>query len=135
MANKITLTSGLKWTDGKDTVQDTGSITFDQEGSNVIFATQAIDDTAEAIVLGDVADPGYILFKNMVPVPVSTLSQADKDTYNTNNTIKVGNDNAVATVVASLLPGQSVVIPTSQTTWYGLAATAGLPLLVMAMDK
>ncbi len=119
MPNKLTISAGLKWSDGRDTVGDAVSFQQDQIGDNVIYNIQNVGTVAELITLGDVA-PGFILFKN--------LEAAN------GNFVILGNDNAVATVVAKLLPGQGVMLPTSNSTWYAKADTAGIRLLVMAVD-
>ena len=85
---------------------------------NALYNLQNIGTSAEAIVLGDVV-PGYIAFKNL----------------DVTNFVIIGNDNAVATVVAKLLPGQGVILPTSNATWYAKADTAECVLLVFGVDK
>ena len=115
MANKITFNSGLIWTNGTDTLRDSGSYTVDQIGQNAIFNIQLIGITAEAITFGDTV-PGFVHFKNLDAA----------------NFVTIGNDNAVATVVAKLLPGQSFTVPTTNSTWYAKADTGALQLLVLA---
>ncbi len=126
MANTITITAGLTWSDGKNTIKDSGSQSFSQsDGGNVIFNVQDIGTGAEAIVLGDVS-PGYILFKNLdTPGTVQAPN---------NNFIIIGNDSGVALVAAKLSAGESVMIPTDQATWYAKADSAPVQMLVLAMD-
>ena len=118
--NKITISSGIAWTDGKDTIKDIVSFTVNQVlGGGVIFQTQNIDFAApEALILGDVA-PGYITFRNL----------------DATNFVKIGNDASISQVVTKLLPGQGVTIPTDPTTqWFAQADTASVKLLVLAVD-
>jgi hypothetical protein len=117
MANKITFNSGLIWSNGTDTLRDSGTYAIDQAGQFAIFNIQSVGITAEAIELGDVT-PGFVHFKNLDTV----------------NFVTIGNDNAVATVVAKLLAGQSFTVPTTNSTWYAKADTGPVQLLVLACD-
>ena len=58
MANKITLNGSLIWSDGVQTLKVSVSDAKDQEGVNALYNLQNIGTSAEAIVLGDGADPG-----------------------------------------------------------------------------
>ena len=115
MANKITFNSGLIWTNGTDTLRDSGTYTVDQTGQNAIFNIQSVGVTAELVVFGDTV-PGFVHFKNLDAI----------------NFVTIGNDNAVATVVAKLLAGQSFTVPTTNATWYAKADTSAVQLLVLA---
>src|SRR5437667_12608132 len=109
MANKITITGGLKWTDGKDTIEAKVSISADQAGTNAIGSVQTIGVTVEPLALGDVSTIGYIAFKN----------KDDTNYVEIDNATPLGSPSAI-----KLLPGEGVTIPTRLTTWYAKANTA-----------
>jgi hypothetical protein len=118
MANKITFTCGLAWTDGKDSIRGNASLTVDQAGDNVIFNLATIDfEAPEELDLGDVT-PGFLFFKN----------------NSTANFVTISTDSAMTPVTAKLVPGDAVSIPTTNATWYALADTAPVLLQVIALD-
>ena len=118
MANKTTISTGLAWTDGKDTIRGSSALVVTQVGDNVIFNLQTIGTSAaEALDLGDVT-PGYVFFKN------------EDET----NFIEIGNTVGLSVVAAKLIPGQGVMIPTTTTAWFAKADTAPALLQVLAVD-
>jgi hypothetical protein len=117
MANKITFSVGLSWSDGKDTIRGNSSLTVDQAGDNVIFQLQTIGTAAEAVELIDVT-PGYIFFKN----------------NSTTNFVEVATDIGMSPIAAKLVPGNGIMIPTETLTWFARANTAAVLLQVLAVD-
>jgi hypothetical protein len=118
MANKITITMSMKWTDGSgSTLEAKGTNLIDQAGDNVIENIQNVGTSAEAVVMGDVA-PGYVAFKNL----------------DTTNFVTIGSDNAVANVICKLKAGEIAIVPTALSSIYAKADTAGIRLLVLAVD-
>jgi len=119
MANKITISGGLKWNDGTDSLEVKVSITATQTGTQAIGNVQNIGTSAEAIVLGDVTTIGYIGFKNK-----------DETNY-----VEIDNATPLGSPAAlKLLPGEGVVLPTRLTAWYAKANTAAVDLLVVAVE-
>lgn len=66
MANELTITGSISFSKSGTTasVSKTG-ITVDITGSNVLDITQTIGTSEEALVLGDVATPGYCIIENL----------------------------------------------------------------------
>lgn len=65
MANELTLSASLKFVKGvKNASFGKSGIQLDVAGKNYALKTQTIGTSEEAIALGDVATPGYILVYN-----------------------------------------------------------------------
>lgn len=65
MANELTLAASLKFVKGTTNVSFAKSgIQLDVSGKNYTHKTQSIGTSEEAVDLGDVATPGYILIYN-----------------------------------------------------------------------
>lgn len=66
MANELTLAASLKFVKGGKSVSfGKSGVQLDVAGSNYTLKTQTIGTSEEAISLGDVATPGYILIYNL----------------------------------------------------------------------
>lgn len=90
MANELSLTFGLSFSkSGITEALNPGLKLFNVAGSNFMRQTQTIGTSAEAIALGDVATPGYILMHNL----------------NVTNYVEVFNDNGATKPVVHLRPG------------------------------
>lgn len=65
MANELTISASLKFVKGNTNVSFAKSgVRLDVTGKNYTSKSQTIGTTEEAISLGDVATPGYILIYN-----------------------------------------------------------------------
>lgn len=65
MANELTLSASLKFVKGsKNRAFSKSGIQLDVAGKNYTHKSQTIGTSEEALVLGDVATPGYILVYN-----------------------------------------------------------------------
>ena len=96
------------------------SATDDMAGDQMTYNVQAVGITAEAVALGDVSTIGYALFKNMDPT----------------NFVELALDSAVSTqIFAKLLPGDIALVPLKTATIYAKADTAGVNLLVAAVER
>lgn len=109
MANEIQFSASLQVANGT-TVSLNASASATMAGADFIAGTQAIGTTTEAITLGDVATPGYIMIKNT----------------DATNFVQIGLATPVTAgdAFAKLLPGEFCLVPTRQTVIYALADTA-----------
>lgn len=120
MANEISAAITLSASKGGATVAATGSKTADMAGDQMIDNVQIIGTASEAIALGDVATPGYILFKNLDAtnfVSISVLATA-----------------VAATSFTKLLPGDIALIKAVGTQITAIADTASVNLRVVAIE-
>lgn len=117
MANKLTISGGLTWTDGVDSISAKVAISETPTGTHAEESIQNFDGTGGQIDFAGVA-PGYVLFKN-------------KDVTN-NAIISTANDFAVHTF--TLKPGEGTIVPTAIDAWYCKASAATIDLLVMVVD-
>jgi hypothetical protein len=118
MPNTIKISSTISWTDGKDTLRTTfANPVRTQVGSAVIEAIQSIGTEIESVQLGDVV-PGYVCLVNR----------------DSTNPVTISSDNAGANVVAVLLAGEGIIVPTSVTALWAKATGGAISLLVLAMD-
>lgn len=95
MANEINLVLSLVASKGGASVNSAGatgpaSLTFDMTGVDMLGATQEIDGTDAAIVVGDVTAPFYLFAKNIGSAGI----------------IRLGLDNPVTQIVSQLDPGK-----------------------------
>ncbi len=121
MANEISVTTSFGWSKNGDAVAVKINEKFDQTGTTAIENIQVIGITSEAIFLGDVTDPRYLLFKN------------EDET----NTVHIGVTTPATTGNAefSLAPGQGICLTTGLATWYAIAITAPINLLVIGIQR
>jgi len=146
MANEITRVTTLRWSKNGAQVISTVTETLDQSGDNVIENVQTISDSSEAINLGDVTTPKYIMFKNMT-TPWGGLTAAEKvstgftgagaaDNYAAAHVVYIGNTSPAdsGNTSVKLEPGNGVSLVTSQTDWYAIAADFDVMTLVVAIE-
>lgn len=119
MANEITITcdlraakSGAAIASGSKTKQLT------MAGANMLSATQAIGTSAELISFGDVASPVMVRITNLDDV----------------NYIEIGGDSGLTVFKLKILAGCSNIISPSSGTVYAKANTAGVQILVDAVE-
>lgn len=120
MANEISLSASLACAKDGATAQGTAALSITMAGTEFTQNVQAVGTSTEALNLGDVATPGYLLVKNL----------------DSTNFVMVGLVTAVTSgnAFAKLLPGEALLIPTRQTTIYAIADTAACNCLVVVVE-
>jgi len=121
MADTISLglALGLTTTNGTTRLAPaTKSITM--VGAQYHRSVQIVGTTTEELALGDVATPGYLACTNLDATNFVQIGLATP--------VDAGN------AFAKLLPGESCLIPTRQTTIYALADTANVNLDVLMIE-
>lgn len=120
MSNTISLSiSASVALSGGGAITGSGSNSITQSGTDNIGNVQNIGTTTEALVLGDVTTIGYLFVKNL---DATNYVEFDLNTP------------VAGTAFAKLLPGESMLVPTRQTTIYGKANTAACDCLVVAYE-
>lgn len=77
MAKELTTNGGLSFVKGTTEVRfGRSGVLVDVAGQNYIQNIQSIGTTQEAILLGDVASPGYAIFENLDPTNYVTIRPA-----------------------------------------------------------
>ncbi len=122
---EITHTTTLNWSRNGSSI--TGKVTAkeDQENNVVFYAHKWITaDGVVHIVLGDVEEAKYVMFKNVEAkdsgLNVLIGQVADLDDTNAAFTLE---------------PQEGVVIPNSSLNWYALPASSDLRLLCVAIAR
>ena len=144
MANEISRTTRLAWTRNGAQIIATVTESIDQIGEQAIESVQIIGQTSEAINLGDVTTPKYVMFKN-ANNKWSDLTNAQKEAtgyateaqYNAANIVHVGATSPATSVNASfaLNPGNGASIISTQAAWYAIGITEDVNLLVIAIEE
>lgn len=142
MADEISRTIALNWSKGGASLNLAVSYKTNQTGSTAIENVQVIGGTSEAILFGDVTDPGVLGFKNLI-TPWSGLTAAQKVTetsqaiYEAANIVHVGTATPCTSSNAtfSFVPGAGHTFDTVQTAWYAIRGTNNVNLLVMAIQR
>lgn len=120
MSNTISFGANLGLSGTGITMNGSASSSTSQAGTNAIEETAALSGTTSQISIGSVSTIGYLFVKNM----------------DTTNAVRIG----LATPVTSgnaavhLLAGECCLIPTRQTTWYGIAVAGTPEILVVAVE-
>ena len=65
MANEISYSGSLSFTKGVESARLSGSGRADQTGTDYVQATQAIGDSQETLVKGDIGTIGWVAVRNM----------------------------------------------------------------------
>lgn len=146
MANEIKRTTTLSWSKNGASIIATVTESIDQTGENVIENVQIISDASEAINLGDVSTPKYVMFKNMTTA-WGSLTAAEKVAtgftgesaaadYASAHKVYIGNNSPAdaENTTFKLEPGNGVSIVTEQSAWYALANNFDVNLLVLAIE-
>ena len=121
MANEITVASKMDWTSvSGEKMSATVSIKHSQVGTIAMQNVQAIGVTSEAIFLGDITDPAYILFEN---VGANVIN------------ISIINPAVAATSTILLNPGGASYVEGVATAYYAIATTAITNLQVTAIQR
>ena len=121
MASTIRLAVELKLDTANGTSRLAPSaLSITQVGAQKIANVQIVGTTTEALVLGDVTTIGYLALTNL----------------DATNFVQIGLATPVdaSNAFCKLLPGESALIPTRQTTIYALADTASVNLDVLAIE-
>ncbi len=121
MAKEISVQTTLGWNIKGDSFVIKINEKFDQVGTTAIENIQVVGITSEAIVLGDVTDPRYLMFKN----------EDETKTVYLGITTPATTENAEF----SLGPGEGVSLTTAIPTWYGIAVGGNINLLVIGIQR
>lgn len=117
MAQELTASVSLRYSkNGASLLQNLTKVA-DVTGNQALNNIQSIGTSTEAIVLGDSA-LGYMLFQNL----------------DSTNYVDLAIDNADASPIAKLLPGDITLIKASAATYYAKANTGACDLMVMVVD-
>jgi hypothetical protein len=120
MSNTITLSvSASVALAGGGAISGSGANSITQSGTDNIGSVQNIGATTEQLVIGDVTTIGYLFVKNL---DATNYVEFDLNTP------------VAGTAFAKLLPGESMLLPTRQTTIYAKANTAACDCLVIAFE-
>ena len=121
MANEITLTTSIRWARSGIVLQATQTDSITQTGTAAISNVQAIGNTSEAVVFGEVTDPAYIYFKNL---------DATSKVY-------IGVVSPVTSVNAAITlePGKADRVSTTIALWYAISETGTINLEVLAVQR
>src|SRR5438552_1419657 len=112
MANEITAACSLNVNKVAQITSGALSKTADMSGDQMLTNVQIIGTVNEAILLGDVATVGYVLFKNM----------------DATNFIQLALHASTLQVFAKLLPGDVTLIKAGTATMYAKADTGACNL-------
>lgn len=117
MANEIKATVILNVTKGGVSMLQNLSVTEDMAGDEMINNVQIVGTSQEAINIGDITTPSYIICKNLDPT----------------NFIQIGADPLAAEYLTKLLPGQITLFPANQAVVYAKASVE-CKMLVLAIE-
>lgn len=143
MANEISRTTRLSWTRNGAQIISNVTETADQEGEQAIQNVQIIGGTSEAVNLGDVTTPKYIMFKNANQSfadagGADDSGYATKALYDAAHRVYIGTTDPVTTVAGVaefvLIPQQGVSIVTDQSAWFAIRGSISVNLLVTAIE-
>ena len=142
MASEIRRSTKLSWTKSGAQISCSVDEVYDQTGNAAIQNVQTVSTTSETVLLGDTT-PAYIMFKNL-NTKWSDLTSAEKvasgyDTealYNAGNLVYIGTTSPATSGNApnKLIPQTGVSIIANISTYYAIAATEDVDLLVSAVE-
>ena len=119
MSNTITVSAQLSVSFGTGgSISGASAEQLTQSGSHSIDNIQSVGTTAEAIVLGDLANAAFILIENL-----------DNTNY-----VEIALDNSITQIVSKLKPGGMCLISPETVTIYGKANTAACNCRVTACE-
>lgn len=141
MADEITVTTTLAWSNGGAQIRSTASYSETQVGRLAIQNAQLIQGTSETLDFGDVDVANHIMFKNLNK-KFTDLTDAQKSAYSgkadyeTKNTVHIGNIDPTTSVnaIIHLKPQVGAVLQNSGVLWYACKSTDSVALEVVAIQ-
>jgi hypothetical protein len=118
MADELTIAASLKFEKGGVVVDlPFGQLQVDVSGTDAVHYTQTIGTSAEALSLGDITTPGYVIIVNRDPVSSVTLRPG-----------------ASAADLIKLKPGEVAMFRLSSTAPSAIAYGSSAPVEVIVVE-